>query len=88
MNNLGDSPGLKSTPFKLSISKDSFKKEIIEKKNNIIYNILNFFGCIPIYETKILDKPIGLGSNYIYRIKILNKKIRIFGIIVKTIKYE
>ena len=57
-------------------------------ENTVWYKIKYMFGCTPKYHMKCLEDPVpSTRGTWIYKVSFVQKKIRLFGIIIKTINY-
>lgn len=91
-----DKPGINCTSFKVSVQVNEMNKQHndilkdykIPRTHTVIYQILDFFGCTPTFQTRVVSQPIQLGEDWSYKIEFVSKTIRVFGINIKIIKYK
>lgn len=76
--------------FKEKYSPEEFLKRL--QRNSRKWNLLYYLRCLPSYEVRVSEDPVQVVNEnelcWQYDVKMVAKHIRLFGITIKTIKYE
>lgn len=91
-------PGINNKIFNVYLCEDWFNQTTQPlipritprgKINYVCHRILHFFGCTPVYTANVIGEPTQEeGGIYRYPIKLMTKKIRLFGVVIKTINTD
>lgn len=93
-----ETPGINPQTFYVWLENDWFNQTtqpliprvtIEDRIRYTCYYILRFLGCTPLYKALVIEEPEPQNDGtYRYPITIVKKKIRLFGIIIRTINTD